>query len=76
MVICLWQGADLHIAQLIALPLAVSCSRKSRLVWFYLYGTVSHHTWELPNFSRLAVEKINLARRWKKFKQVRNSFHK
>jgi len=32
MVICLVLGADLHMAQLIPLPLIVSCFRKSRLV--------------------------------------------
>ena len=31
MVICLERGADLHIAQLIPLPLTISCSSKSRL---------------------------------------------
>jgi len=44
MVICLGQGADLHMAQLMRLPLTISCSSKSRLVspsWFYLYGTGS-----------------------------------
>ena len=40
-VICLGQGADLHTAQLMPLPLTISCSSKSRLVlpwWFYLSG--------------------------------------
>jgi len=32
MIICLEQGADLHIAQLMPLPLTISCSSKSRLV--------------------------------------------
>ena len=32
MVICLERGADLHMAQLMPLPLTVSCSSKSRLV--------------------------------------------
>ena len=31
-VICLGQGADLHMAQLMPLPLTISCSSKSRLV--------------------------------------------
>jgi len=31
-VICLGRGADLHLAQLMPLPLTVSCSVKSRLV--------------------------------------------
>jgi len=40
-VMCLGQGADLHMAQLMPLPLTVSCSSKSRLVlpsWFYFSG--------------------------------------
>jgi len=39
-VICLCQGADLHMAQLI-LPFTISCSSKSRLVlpeWFRFSG--------------------------------------
>jgi len=32
MVICLGQSADLHMAQLMPLPLTVSCSSKSRFV--------------------------------------------
>jgi len=41
MVICLERGADLHIAQLMPLPLTISCSSKSRLVlpeWFCFSG--------------------------------------
>jgi len=41
-VICLGQGANLHIAQLTPLPLTISCLSKSRLVlpsWFYHSGT-------------------------------------
>jgi len=30
--LCLGQGADLHMAQLMPLPLTISCSSKSRLV--------------------------------------------
>jgi len=44
MVICLGQGADLHMAQHMSLPLTISCSSKSRLVFpssFYLPGTGS-----------------------------------
>jgi len=37
MVICLVQGADLHMAQLMSLPLTVSCSSKSRLILPFLY---------------------------------------
>jgi len=43
-VTCLGQGADLHMAQLMPLPLIISCSSKSRLVitsWFYLSGAGS-----------------------------------
>ena len=39
MVMCLGQGADLHMAQLMLLPLTISS--KSKLVlpsWFYLFG--------------------------------------
>ena len=44
MVACLGQGADLHMAQLMPLPLTVSCSGKSRLVlpsWFCISGASS-----------------------------------
>jgi len=44
MVMCLDQGADLHMAQLMPLPLTISCSSKSRLVlpsWYYLPGASS-----------------------------------
>jgi len=40
-VICLGRGADLHMAQLLPLPLTISCFSKSRLVlpeWFCLSG--------------------------------------
>ena len=43
MVICLERGADLHMAQLMLLPLTVSCSNKSRLVlpfWYLLTRVV------------------------------------
>jgi len=42
--LCLGQGADLHTAQLMPLPLTISCSSKSRFVlpsWFYLSGVGS-----------------------------------
>jgi len=44
-VICLGRGTDLHMAQLIPLPLTVSCSRKSRFVlvlpfWYWLTRVV------------------------------------
>jgi len=44
MVMCLDRGADLHMAQLMQLPLTISCSSESRLVlpsWFYLSGVGS-----------------------------------
>jgi len=44
MLMCLGQGADLHMAQLMRLPLIISCSIKSRLglpSWFYLSGAGS-----------------------------------
>ena len=45
MVMCLGQGADLHMAQLMPLTLTISCSSKSILVclpsWFYLSGAGS-----------------------------------
>jgi len=42
--LCLGQGADLHMAQLMPLPLTISCSSKFRLVirsWFCLSGASS-----------------------------------
>ena len=41
MVICLEQGADLHMAQLMPLPLTVSCFAGKNPDWFYLSGTGS-----------------------------------
>ena len=43
MALCLEQGADLHMAQLMPLPLTVSCFSKSRLVlpfWYWLTQVV------------------------------------
>jgi len=43
-VMCLGQGADLHMTQLMPLPVTISCSSKSSLVlpsWFYLSGAGS-----------------------------------
>jgi len=43
MVVCLGRGADLHMAQLMPLPLNISCSSKSRLVlpiWLQLTRVV------------------------------------
>ena len=36
MVICLERGADLHMAQLMPLPLTVSCSSKIQIVFTFL----------------------------------------
>jgi len=36
MVVCLMRGADLHIAQLIPLPLTVSCSSKIQIGFTFL----------------------------------------
>jgi len=36
MVICLEQGADLHMAQLMSLPLSVSCFSKIQIVFTFL----------------------------------------
>jgi len=47
--LCLGLDADLHMAQLMPLPLTISCSSKSRLgllPWFYLSGAGS------PGWSR------------------------
>ena len=44
MVICLGRGADLHMAQMMPLPLIVSCSSKSRLVLPFWYRL----TWVVP----------------------------
>ena len=43
MVVCLGQGADLHMAQLMPLPLTISWFSKSRLVlpfWYWLTQVV------------------------------------
>jgi len=39
--LCLGRGADLHMAQLMPLPLTISCSLVNP-DWFYLSGTGSH----------------------------------
>ena len=44
MVMCLGQGADLHMAQQMPLPLTISCSNPD---WFYL-----------PGFTRVVLDKI------------------
>ena len=43
-VICLGPGADLYMAQLMSLPLTVSCSVKSRLVLLFWYQLTQAHT--------------------------------
>jgi len=49
-VICLGRGADLNIAQLMPLPLTISCSSKARLVlpeWFCFSGAgLSRLSWK------------------------------
>ena len=45
MVICLERGADLHMAQLMPLPLTISCSSKIQIglpFWYWL-------TWIIPD---------------------------
>ena len=52
MVMCLGQGADLHMAQLMPLPLTISCSSKSRLVlpfWCQLTRVVPDKIQDLRN---------------------------
>jgi len=39
--LCLGQGADLHMAQLMPLPLTISCSGKSRLYLFFFVFCLS-----------------------------------
>jgi len=39
--ICLKRGADMHMAQLMPLPLTISCFSKKNPDWFYLSGTGS-----------------------------------
>jgi len=52
MVVCLGRGADLHMAQLMPLPLTISCSSKSILVlpfWYQLIQVVPDtHTHTQP----------------------------
>jgi len=50
--LCLGQGADLHMTQLMPLPLIISCSSKFTLVlpsWFYLSGACSVLTRVVPD---------------------------
>ena len=53
MVICLGRGADLHMAQLMPLPLTVSCSSKIQILpfWYRL-------TWVVPDKRPLSGRKI------------------
>jgi len=50
MVICLGRGANLHMAQLMPLPLIVFCSSKSRMVlpeWFCFSGAgLTRFSWK------------------------------
>jgi len=52
MVICLGQGADVHMAQLMPLPLTISCSSKSRLVLPFWYRL----SWVVPDKVHGAVQ--------------------
>jgi len=55
MVMCLGQGANLHMAQLMPMPLTVSCSSKSRLV------LVLPFWYQLP---QVVPDKIQIAVKW------------
>jgi len=59
MVMYLGQGADLHMAQLMPLPLTISCFSKSRLVlpsWWYLSGVGSPG--ESRTKSKMAIKRL------------------
>jgi len=53
MVICLGRGADLHMSQLMALLLTISCSSKSRLVLPFWY-----------RLTRVVPDKVQGAIKW------------
>ena len=72
MVICLGQGADLHMAQLMSLPLTHSCFSKSCLVlafWYWL-------TWVVPDKGPLSgcfcVLNVSASTPWEFSKQLGN----
>jgi len=50
-VVCLEQGADLHVAQLMPLPLTVSCFSKIQIVFPFWYRL----TWVIPKKGPLNV---------------------
>jgi len=53
-VICLGRGADLHMAQLMPLPLTVSCFSKMQIdfpFWYWL-------TWVVPDKLQRAVKQL------------------
>jgi len=52
---CLGQGADLHKAQLMPLPVTISCSSKSRLVLPFWYQL----TWVVPDTVQGAVKQFS-----------------
>jgi len=54
MVVCLGQGADLHMAQLMPMPLTVSCSSKSRLV----LPLQCRLTWVVPDKVRVGRKTV------------------
>ena len=54
MVICLGREADLHMAQMMLLPLTISCSSKSRLVLPFWYW----FTWVVPDKVQGAIKRL------------------
>ena len=62
MVICLGQGADLHIAQLMPLTLTISCSCKSKLVlpeWFCFSGVgLPRVSWKKRLLNECSIDMI------------------
>jgi len=69
MVICLERGADLHIAQMIPLPLTVSCSSKIQIGFTFLVPAHSGSAGKGPlngcvcvflsNFSKCATQLLH-----------------
>ena len=54
MVICLKRGADLHVAQLMPLPLTVSCSSKIQIGFTFLVPA------DLGNPGQRAVKRVSV----------------
>ena len=59
-VICLERGADLHMAQLMPLPLTVSCFSKSRLILPFWYRL----TWVVPDKRCVCVRACTCASKY------------